>query len=544
MSKNWIYRAEIVLSSGTTLHVATTGYTVPPSHATLAGRFIPGRLKQPLLFRRDFFGARKLFGDPEIAHGTVTLNNADGGLDAYLAGGIAVDTRAYTLYRVDPDDRVTERLEHKLYMESMTGDTKEINILVRDLAYVFDREVQPLKFLGNNVLPAGVEGDTNLKDKEVPIGWGQNWNVELICVNTSKGIYKFHDYGMGNTWAMTLMDKRSVVTMDGAGNYANVAAMEATAPTAGQYRVCPTDSMLRFNGTPTGKLTLDFNNPCPGLTMAGGGSRWYTIFNTLMNRIGSYQIANVITDGSGNYDYDIGVYWKDKLSQYEAFRDIVRNVAGTIQSYPATGGPFTDALFLQALNVNVPSGSPHLTLTESNVVKDSLKLVQAGGSDRGIPPYKVNVGYQRNRTVQTLSELAGVALSDVAFTSQEYRFVSETEAITQTIYPAAPEYTQSTNIPDSTNAAALAYNLKWTILSPPTKRMFEVACHMRFVEDLNTGFNIFGGPGPNVYGPFLNMQVKLTHRRFSLSTGPTLTTIGYQLDYAKRQVNFTLWGMA
>lgn len=59
-------------------------------------------------------------------------------------------------------------------------------------------------------------------------------------MNTSKLIYQVDAYrGFTSGYTMTVYDKRAVLTEDGAGDYANQAAMEATAPAAGNTESGP-----------------------------------------------------------------------------------------------------------------------------------------------------------------------------------------------------------------------------------------------------------------------------------------------------------------
>ena len=193
---DWIYRVDFVgldaAGAATTFSYATVPYTTTSAHPTRPNALFDDRLVQPLLFRRDLYGQERTYGDVEIPHGTVILQNSDGGLDALKDYGF--DAQSIRLYKVDPAALDTDLIEFDGVMEQATLDQDSFTILVRDLSYIFDRALQPTKFLGNNVAPNGLEGSSDLQGVPKPICvGGMVKNIEPVLVNASKLIYQIHD---------------------------------------------------------------------------------------------------------------------------------------------------------------------------------------------------------------------------------------------------------------------------------------------------------------------------------------------------------------
>ena len=98
----------------------------------------------------------------------------------------------------------------------------------------FDKAHQRVQYLGNNVLPNGLEGTADdIKGKTKPKVYGKVFNIEPMMVNTSKLIYQASDsdvYDIPNVY-----DKGAALTRG--SDYADSAAMLATAPSQGSTRL-------------------------------------------------------------------------------------------------------------------------------------------------------------------------------------------------------------------------------------------------------------------------------------------------------------------
>lgn len=209
---DYIYRADMTglnaAGAATVFRYATRGYQTTPSHATLANTAFQGRLKQPLLLRRDFYGEGRTYGEMQIPHGEAVLTNSDGALDTLRDYGF--DGQLFELWRIDPATPDTEVLVHRGQLESVSMDIGLVRLLVRDATYALDRALQPTKYAGNNSLPNGLEGTADdIGGTPKPILIGELLNVSPPLVNTSRYIYQLHDAALGTGYGINqVYDKR------------------------------------------------------------------------------------------------------------------------------------------------------------------------------------------------------------------------------------------------------------------------------------------------------------------------------------------------
>lgn len=169
------------------------GLTTLPSE-TPANTIYDARLKQPATMTRNLFGAGRTSGASQIGYGDLILRNGDGALDALLTYGLsgrALVIRRGAVGAAYPGGFPIQ-LACTMEQPEATGD--DIVIKVRDGQLDLQRPYQPIKYAGNNSLPAGLEGVAgDLKGKPKPICLGTVLNVPPPCVNTSKLIYQVNN---------------------------------------------------------------------------------------------------------------------------------------------------------------------------------------------------------------------------------------------------------------------------------------------------------------------------------------------------------------
>lgn len=190
---DYLYTVELHLAAAQVEYFAnlpfTTSATDTPPHTNFKRRVtsaldVTRRLIVPGLSEGS--GSR-------IGHGSVTLNNADGKLDYLIdlvLDGFRMIVRRAKPFPVPafPDDFTV--LFDGL-MEPADFGTAEIQLPVRDQMMDFDRELQPVKYAGDNVAPDGLEGfPDDLKGKAKTLSWGRTFDVPLRLVNPQKLIYQ------------------------------------------------------------------------------------------------------------------------------------------------------------------------------------------------------------------------------------------------------------------------------------------------------------------------------------------------------------------
>ncbi len=165
----------------TVLKYATDGIVV-------SGNYYEPRIKQPGNFKQIMFKEGSTGGESEVGYGEVVLINIDGGLDSLIDYGFSgrqivikaiLSSGTYTLLTGT--------------MEQPTATWEEISIRIKDRQTELDVPIQPTKYAGNNVLPAGLEGTADIKGKPKPLLFGKCRNITPVLVNTSKLIYQVND---------------------------------------------------------------------------------------------------------------------------------------------------------------------------------------------------------------------------------------------------------------------------------------------------------------------------------------------------------------
>lgn len=186
----------------TTLRYATgLGLTTTPSD-TPANTFYDGRIRQPSTVSRSLFSEGRTVGRSKVGFGDLVLLNGDGSLDGLIDYGF--DGQTITI------KRGTEGAAYSSFVTYLvaTMDQVEVSgetmvVKIRDKQRDLTQPLQPKKYAGNNVLPAGLEGvEGDLKGKPKPLCFGKVMNVPAVCVNSSKLIYQVHDGALASVEAV------------------------------------------------------------------------------------------------------------------------------------------------------------------------------------------------------------------------------------------------------------------------------------------------------------------------------------------------------
>jgi hypothetical protein len=180
------------------LYVATRGFTTKPTDTPADQHFKPVLAKAASI-RRDCWDMLTVGGRSRVGFGEGTLRNvapdkeAAGILD-YLIDH-AFDGRSYEQWYGLDDAAFPSGFTQitRATMKNLRLSRTAATPVLRDRQAEADLDLQPNKYAGSNVLPDGLEGGAELKDKPKPWCFGQVFNVPAVCVNTSKLIYQVHD---------------------------------------------------------------------------------------------------------------------------------------------------------------------------------------------------------------------------------------------------------------------------------------------------------------------------------------------------------------
>lgn len=211
------------------------------------------RVSQPGLFRQDMYAEGATSGFSRGGRGEIVLRNSDGELDGLIDYGF--DGRPVVVR----EGLASWPLSKFAVVITGTAEQPEVSwddvvIRLRDRSAELAVPVQPNRYVGNNVLPEGVEGTAELKGKAKPRLFGVCNNVTPPCVNTSRLIYQVND---GPVIAVSAVYDSGVPLTPDTADYIDQAHMESQAPEPGTYRVWPGGGYFRLGSTPAGLITCD-----------------------------------------------------------------------------------------------------------------------------------------------------------------------------------------------------------------------------------------------------------------------------------------------
>lgn len=512
-------------------------------------RFIDGRLRSAGSYSKTIFSENALRGVMQIGALAVTLDNTDGGLDSLadysFDGQFAelFDNTAST-YDWNVTDCV---LEQVLFSE------KDVTFAIRDSRHKFDKPLMTKKYAGTNTGSplAGIEGTAeDIKGQPKPLCIGRCFNVTPVLVNTSKLIYQVDAYdGLIGPWSLTVYDKRAALTQG--ADYADQAAMEATAPAAGQFRVWPAGGCFRIASTPTGMITCDVIAPPQDPENTAGGyappatAAAACAIPQLVKRLVWY--ADADADGvqaaqsyTTNYGGNtIGLFLKAETSILTALEEVLSAANGYLAKGYGIGGAFEGYYYCQLYDPDAPPFTPSIDPIElgtDSIIPNTLQQVPPAGAERGLPVWRINFNYKRNYTVMGDSDLAGVAALDQEFCKREYRTLTKEDAAIKTKWPNSVEMNVFSNWANSTVAQTEVDRL-FTLYSVE-RRMYRVAVKGAAIRE-QAQFTS-GAAEPRWFQP--GFIVNVTYPRYDLTAGKKFVATGISYDIDTDVYNMTIWG--
>jgi len=503
-------------------YYATEDMVTPAALVSAAGTFIQGRVAavavQHLMYRSG--GAR---GDVAVSTGYLELTNADGALDAAI--DIAYNGHAVSILEWFPATGTFS--SHKALeggvIEQATFTNDKVTFQLRDKNFTRDKNNGGSLYGGTNALPAGVDGTANdIKGQRKPTCDGICINITPVLVNTSKLIYQVDGQrGFATGWSLAVFDRRAALTPG--SDYTDQADMEATAPSAGEYRVWPAGGMFRIGASdPTQLLiTCDVTNP---------------VVTSSVPTTSVCAVAGVTRDLL-SANPDCGYYSPGDYNQLAKISEVVRSVGGFYRYgyVPTYGG-----LDFYVSQLTDPADMPFtvyqqtLELDETNILE--IDRVVPNDEERGIPVARVNVHYAKNYTVMSPTDLAGVAQADQAYYSREYRTVTASADPAETAkWATQPEIDVYTLLVDQADAQDEADRLI---------EMYEIRRDVFSVKvPGEVARNIAEAPsGSSIFRTDLQSVVQITYPRFGLEAGKLFRVLAVNEDVVQDTFTLTVWG--
>lgn len=245
-----------------TLYYSDTGYNSLPSDTPANQHYSP-RLVSPGSVARSIFDQGTTFGATSVGYGVVVLGNSDGALDALRDYGWSRSVVIKQITARQPEKAALSTAVRRFagVVDHIESDFDEIRLVLRDELALLDVPIQGARFAGTSTGATGIEGDATLEGAPKPMAFGGALrNITPALANASNEVYAWNHDTDGATAATAAVSAArnggATYTLSGTDR-ANLAAMEAATPTAGQADTCLAESLLRTNGSVTAAITLD-----------------------------------------------------------------------------------------------------------------------------------------------------------------------------------------------------------------------------------------------------------------------------------------------
>jgi hypothetical protein len=301
---------------------------------------------------------------------------------------------------------------------------------------------------------------------------------------------------------------------------------DTLAPLPGQYKAYLAGGYFRLGGTPDGIVTADVTQ--------GAASA---------NRTAAQLAALVLARVPGAPTFNSGDitaldaltaavlgYWTmDDGVTCDAVLDLIAGSVGAAW-YPDKSSAFRIARF------DAPSGTPLVTITPSDIKRDSLTRIASNDQGNGIPLYQVVVQYGRYYQTITTDIAGEVSDADRAQFAQEWRNAIATDLSVLTAHPSAGVLTIQSLFASSVDA--LAEDARQLTLRKVKRDVYDITIEL---NDETAAID-------------LNSVVEIVHPRYSLSVvgsvsgaiegGGLFRVLDVRPNAEGKELTLTLWGGA
>lgn len=494
---------------------ATRGYITQPGD-TPANTWYDDRVIDPGSISRSLFeaGASGVRANPQakVGFGLIRLANIDGALDALFGGtgGVSFREREARVLLVEEGAAYgTATLLLRASVSQMTLSIAEVTVGLKDRLYELDSPHQTTTFAGTNSLPAGVEGVDDLKGKVKPLVYGKVYNFGPPQVNTARLIYQASARALQSVEAVY----DGGVALTAGATYADQAAMEATAPAAGEYRVWLAGGMLRLGSSPAYRVTVDCTADTAGnstaaqliktLVLARGwaGADVSSADVTALDALNAAVCGIVVNDSRGTTAY---------------LDELARSVGA---SY------FVDRLgVLRLQRFDAPTGTASLVLAPWNI-----REVEQVPSGEDVPTTTIRLRYARYGDVQKRNEVGGsVTEARKADLAEEWRVATATSTPSPNPHKRLQTAERDTALTAKADADAEANRLLGLAnVSRRTHVLRDVMLSSAEISALELGAVV---------------ELRWSRYGFSSETGTLRRVIALTTSLRERRSEITVWG--
>lgn len=489
---------------------STAAYNTQPGDSPANTHYEP-RVIDPGAISRKMTDLSRNSPRGEVGYGEIVLANGDGGLDTLFGDGVtSFRERQVRVLMVDADAAYSTAevlLVAVIVQAELSRDT--VSVSIKDGSYILASAHQTTVYAGTNSLPAGVEGVDDIKGKVKPMLYGKGLKIQPPCVNTSKLIYQISARALQSVDGV--YDGGAALTAG--ATYADQAAMEATAPSAGQYRAWLAGGMIRLGSSLVYGLTVDATADTSGNSTAAQLIKTVALARGWPS--GDISASDVAALDTANSSV-LGIWVDDSRTTLDAM-DLLAQSVGACYWVDRLG-------ILRMARLDLPSGTSVETIAPWKF--SSVAQVTSG---QDVPAGTARIKYARYGQAQSRTELAGtVTDADAADLAQEWRVSTYSATPSPNPHKRLQTIERDTALTSKANADTESQRLQELWAAP--RRVHECTS-VRLIEDnaLNLDLNAVVGFRWDRYG-------------FSLDTDTLRRVVGLTFYFRDLRCDLTLWG--
>lgn len=471
------------------------------------------RIEKPAALSRTMAGPEG--GRMSVSWGELSLINNDGGIDAMADAFF--DGREMVLkvgFEKDPYDSFVTILTAQI--EAVAVERERVSVRLRDRAVTLDKPFSSKKYLGDNVLPNGVQGTADdLIDQSVIKIYGRVALMAPVLVNTAKLIYQYND---GFAHLLNVFDAGAYITR-AEPDYASLEEMQAFAPDSGTFICWPEGGYFRLGATPFGDISVSAADSLDYSDVSASGLLKRILTDSAQNRPDSTQprtgadwhlfdLQTLNEKNAGSMGLIVGAE-----ETTASLLDRVCKSAGASWGFDALGA-------LRVVRMDVPDETPAVVLEENDI------LTAERQPDEQVPYWSATVKADVNYFVQDKSRLAGVVSEGRALW-----FKNETRD-----QKSSDDMVKATRLLSDEKVYDTLFNGIATARAE-SKRRLDLYSARRDVVTLTL-------PNPLRYSQLLDVGsvLMLKLKRLGHEEGKLFRVTSIQPDYGRDTLDLTCWG--
>lgn len=456
-------------------------------------------------------------GEGAASAGDVVIANGDPGngdtLDSWIPlgfGGRSIIIRALSLGSSDLSTSTT-LFRGRVGKLRSTRPLDQLELTISNKLTDLDKPLLSDRFAGTTTSTGdSAEGNADLKDQIKQQCWGEVSQVPLQPANPYDLIYLVSNVtAHSQLVSITVYDGGLELTAD--GDEADVADLRAASISAGHYRTCLAEGLIRLGGTAEKTLTADV---VEGTNPADRTAAQIALRQLLQFGVDSSDISNGSFDDLDNKNNAICYsFVNDERSAGEEIRAVLRSIGAHLL-------PNRNDLF-EVTRFEAPVSSATLDFDiNQDVISDTLQRLE------GSPPsYQVVLEWGRVFHPQQESELAGAVTAEMrAYFSKDIRKSVQEDLTVKTKHLDAGIISFETRLAYQTDA------------DDEAQRLLDLMSVER--DEYSVELPLSDGWAAQVGG-----SITLRHDRLGLSAGKAFNVLTRSDQYVKETVSLDrVWG--